>query len=131
MIYRNQFVGLFVPILLAVVIGGVMLSLLPQRAGAQTVSSVCLASVTTGHLNGKPALYVYTNTGDVKPKILSITFDGQYVPQPSDWGIRTDAPQPPHAYGVWKYYIASRWINLGGHWLTWDDNWRWSVVYEC
>ena len=79
---------------------------------------------------GKPAISVYTGS-NVRPENVKITFNGWQVPAPSDWGIRTNAPQSSTG-GKWVYFIATRWLSsVPTRWGIWADGWRWQFIYDC
>jgi hypothetical protein len=106
-----------------------------QRVSAQSCRQL---SAYTDVYNGKAILYVWYGMQQPIANKFSIVYKGQvpeWVPAPSDWGIRTDAPQISHRDGGWwGYYIATRWITefppvpKNEHY-NWNDDWRWVVQY--
>lgn len=84
----------------------------------------------------KPILYIWNGMETPNPSKFRIVYFGgtyEWVPSPSDWGVRTDAPAVSHRDGGWwGYWIASRWLTefppvpKNNHYL-WNDDWRWQV----
>jgi hypothetical protein len=83
--------------------------------------------------NPAPAIWIWNNGIPPTPSKMTIYYNGWWqetVPSPSDWGVRTDAPQPGAGNGWLVYYIAGRWYNNA--WNdhgAWNEDGRWKVTY--
>lgn len=120
--------------LIALVVLGMGISLFPvQQAQAQTCRNF---GVYTSYWQSKPAIWIQGGSVRPAPNRMTIYYyngrSWEVVPSPSDWGVRTDAPQVenPGGNGWYTYFIATRWISLypSSH-AGWNDDWRWSVKY--
>lgn len=131
--------SIFLALALAMLIGSVLMLGTPtQRAYASAqktyISSCRNLGVYTDWYNNKPSIYIWNGAVRPVPSKMSISFYGPFgwepVPSPSDWGVRTDAPQVENRNGWYIYFIATRWIYLTTpHSLFWNDDWRWRVTY--
>lgn len=78
-----------------------------------------------------PAIWIWNGAVRPDPSKMTIYYYSlvgkEFVP-PSDWGVRTDAPQKENSNGWYIYYIGKRFYQLP--WNTnWNDDWRWTVTY--
>ncbi len=86
--------------------------------------------VYTDYYNGKPTILIWNGAIRPDPYKMTISYYGslgrETVPSPSDWGVRTDAPQFENRNGWYGYFIATRWYSYHAFW---NDDWRWNVRY--
>ncbi len=110
-------------------LGAGALAVAPQLAHKASAAHCRRLGTYTDYYMGKPILYIWNGSARPDHNKLSLRYhNGLYyesVPSPSDWGVRTDAPQVENSSGWYGYFIASRWYYLH----SWNDDWRWYALY--
>ncbi len=126
---------LHIKVIVAAATAAVAMLLLASAWPAPAEAATCRSlGVYTDYYKGKPAIYIWNGSVRPVPSKMTLFYYGprgwETVASPSDWGVRTNAPQLENRRGWYVYFIATRWVvTHTAPYSNWNDDWRWKVRY--